>query len=381
LLVAELSYPTHRATATSLYNCLWYLGSIIAAWSTLGTFYITNNWSWRIPSLIQGVPGIFQVCLIWFVPESPRWLISKGRDAEAARVLGKYHAQGDINDPIIAFECAEIKEALRLEEEARRDTNWFTLLNTKGNRKRMMIIIAISFFSQWSGNGLVSYYLTTILKEVGITSNPMQLLINGILQIWNLIAAVSAAVICERAGRRTLFLTSNAGMLLAWAIWTALVATYVLNNDIAAGKAVVFMIFVFYTFYDLAYTPLLVSYTVEILPYKLRAKGVALMNFCVSASLVFNQYINPIAQDHIGWKYYLVYIGFLVFELVFVYFFIVETKGRSLEEVATLLDGADERVRAAGEEKIEHILDSDAASEAKTPISEKGEYSHAELRV
>ena len=56
-----------------------FLGSIIAAWTTFGTFHIPNSWSWRIPSALQGLPSVLQVFMIWFVPESPRWLMSKGR--------------------------------------------------------------------------------------------------------------------------------------------------------------------------------------------------------------------------------------------------------------------------------------------------------------
>ena len=56
--LTELAFPTHRAPLTSMYNSFWYLGSIIAAWTTFGTFVIPNTWSWRIPSLIQGVPAV-----------------------------------------------------------------------------------------------------------------------------------------------------------------------------------------------------------------------------------------------------------------------------------------------------------------------------------
>ena len=57
--------------------------------------------------------------------------------------------------------------------------------------------------------------------------------------------------------------------------------------------------------YDsIAFTPLIVSYTVEILPYPLRAKGFTIFNFTISLALIFNQYVNPIALDAIGWKYY-----------------------------------------------------------------------------
>ena len=60
---------------------------------------------------------------------------------------------------------------------------------------------------------------------------------------------------------------------------------------------------------------------------------------CVTASLVFNQYVNPIALEAIEWKYYIVYVVWLVFELAFMWKFAIETKGRSLEETATIFDG------------------------------------------
>lgn len=56
--------------------------------------------------------------------------------------------------------------------------------------------------------------------------------------------------------------------------------------------------------FSLAFTPLIVSYTVEILPYHIRAKGFNIFNFTISLALIFNQYVNPIALQHLGWKYY-----------------------------------------------------------------------------
>lgn len=86
--------------------------------------------------------------------------------------------------------------------------------------------------------------------------------------------------------------------------------------------------------YGMAYSPLITSYTLEILPFNLRAKGYTVFGFSVCASLVFNQYINPIALAAIAWKYYIVYCVWIAFELVFVYFFLIETKNRTLEETA-----------------------------------------------
>ena len=86
---------------------------------------------------------------------------------------------------------------------------------------------------------------------------------------------------------------------------------------------------------------LLASYTTEILPYGIRAKGFTWLNFCVTAALFFNQYVNAIALEALAWKYYLVYCVFLAFEVVIIYFFIVETRYTPLEEIAKFFDGDD----------------------------------------
>lgn len=101
MLVSEISYPSYRAQLTSVYNSLWYSGAIIAAWATFGTFKIPNSWSWRVPSALQGLPSVAQALLIWFAPESPRYHISKGREAEALRTLAYYHADG--NSYVLVF--------------------------------------------------------------------------------------------------------------------------------------------------------------------------------------------------------------------------------------------------------------------------------------
>lgn len=71
------------------------MGIISAAWTTYGTFKINNTWAWRLPSLLQAIPAVLQVALVLFAPESPRWLIKKGREAEALKTLAYYHADGD----------------------------------------------------------------------------------------------------------------------------------------------------------------------------------------------------------------------------------------------------------------------------------------------
>ncbi len=331
-----------------------------------GTFRIENTWSWRIPSLLQGLPSVLQLFLIFFIPESPRWLISKGKVEPARDILTKVHCGGDVHDPLVDYEVEEIREMIRIEEEAAQSSSWKELFTTPGNLRRMRIVLAIAFFSQWSGNGLVSYYLTIVLKGIGITSSGHQTLINGILQVYNWFWAVVGALTVDRVGRRFLFLTSTIGMMFSFVAWTICSALYrqsatqfdpvclaehdgdsrecvALNADKNAGNGVIAFIFIFYAFYDIAMSPLLVSYTVEVLPFRVRAKGLMAMQMCVNASLVFNQYVNPIAMDALDWKYYIVFCVFLAFMVVYCYLFVIETRGPdgplSLEEIAALFDG------------------------------------------
>ena len=179
MLVTELSYPKYRAQLTALYNSLWYLGNICASWSAYGTEHIRSDWAWRIPSILQGVPSLVQFFLVIFAPESPRWLVYKGTDQQALHTLAYYHADGNETDPLVLFEYNEIKAAVALDREVAANVSWSSLYSTPGNRKRMTIIIAIAFFSQWSGNGLVSYYLNQVFDTLGITDATTQLLITG----------------------------------------------------------------------------------------------------------------------------------------------------------------------------------------------------------
>jgi sugar porter (SP) family MFS transporter len=373
MLVTELSYPKYRAPLTSVYNSLWYSGAIVAAWATFGTFKINNTWAWRVPSLLQAIPSVFQVIFVLFAPESPRFLISKGKEAEALRTLAYYHADGNEEDPLVQYEFQEIKAAIEFDRTVAANIGWRSFLSSTGNLKRVRIIVAIAFFSQWSGNGLVSYYLNKVLTSVGVTSPTIQLLINGILQIWNLAWALTASSMVERFGRRLMFLTSVCGMCLFFTLQTICTARYRLDGNTSAAHAVIAFIFLYYASYDIAFTPLIVTYTLEILPYNIRAKGFNIFNFTISLALIFNQYVNPIALANIDWKYYIVYCVWLVVEGVFLYFYVVETKNRTLEETAALFDGeeATEQIvhTAAEQAGVTHDLGDEKVVDEKASSS------------
>ncbi|KAJ7457518.1 hexose transporter [Mycena galericulata] len=368
MLVTELSYPKYRAPLTSVYNSLWNSGSIVAAWATFGAFKIQSTWAWRLPSVLQALPSLIQVLLVLFMPESPRYLVKKGREAEALKVLAYYHADGDENDPLVRYEFEEIKVAMEFDRTVAANVGWKSLISTPGNLRRMRIIVAIAFFSQWSGNGLASYYLNKVLSDIGITDPTTQLLLNGILSIWSLVCGLITSSTVERFGRRPLFLSSAGLMTLFFTMQTVCFARFTISGDEGAAHSVIAFLFLYSAAYNLAFSPLIVTYCLEILPYNIRAKGFNVFNITISIALIFNQYVNPIALAALNWKYYVVYCVWLVCECVFLYFYLVETKNRTLEETAAIFDG---------EAATEKIADSAAthagvAGVARDASNEKG---------
>lgn len=143
----------------------------------------------------------------------------------------------------------------------------------------------------------------------------------------------------DRLGRRTLFLTSTAGMCVSYVIWTGLTSNFISTGNEAVGSAVVAFIFIFFFFYAIAWAPLLQAYIVEIYPYTLRGRGVSAMYVSTFLGLVVGNQVNPIAMKSIGWKYYIFFCCLLAVLFVIIWFLFPETKGHSLEEIREVFEG------------------------------------------
>ncbi|KAM5341875.1 hypothetical protein ACJ41O_014906 [Fusarium nematophilum] len=337
MLIGELAHPKDRQVITSMYQTSWYCGAFMAAWITFGTFDIPNDWAWRIPSLLQAAPALVQMVGVYFLPESPRWQIAKGHSDEARKTLIKYHADGDEHDVFVALEFQQMRSVI--EAEMANETRWKVLFSTPGNRKRLAIIVCLGLFSQWSGVGLVSYYLARVLETVGIEDARTKNIINGCLMLFNWITSVASAFLTAHLKRRTQFLISGFGMLAIFATQTLCAGLFNESHDKAAGQAVIAMLFLFYLFYNLAFNALLYSYPVEVLPYPIRAKGFSILMFFGKGAAFINILVNPIGLQALAWKYYFVYVGWLCVECFAIWKLFVETKGPSLEAVAALFDG------------------------------------------
>ncbi|KAI1478900.1 general substrate transporter [Daldinia eschscholtzii] len=272
VLIAELAYPTQRGKVTALYN----------------TFF-------RIPSLLQGVIPAFQLFGLYFVPESP-------------------------NSPLVKFEMDEIERAITEEARVLSATSWTDLIRTPANRKRTFIALIVGWFSQWNGVSVVSYYLVLVLNTIGIANVKHQTLINGLLQIFNWLAATfCGALMVDRLGRRTLFLLSGVGMLCSYIVWTGLTSAFVTSHSEVMGRAV--------------------AYTVEIYPYTLRGRGLSFTLITSSVGLIVGNQVNPIAMKEIGGKHYIVFFCLLTFLLILVWFFFPETKGHTLKKTRDVFEG------------------------------------------
>ena len=337
-LISEVSYPTHREVSTFIYNVLWYLGAILAAWVTYGTRKIDGNASWKIPSYLQGALPVFQIAFCWMIPESPRFHVAKGNIEKAREVLTKHHI-GNSRDPrdiaLVDFEMREIESALE-QEKLTSNSSYLDFVTKKNFRKRAFLVVIVGMMTQLSGNGLVSYYLVKVLISIGITEEKKQLQINGCLMIYNFVICLAFASVVRYFKRRTMFITCVSGMMFSYVIWTILSAINQKRNfeDKSLANGVLSMIFFYYFFYGVGLNGLPYLYLTEILPYSHRAKGMNIMGFVLLIVLIYNNYVNPIAMDAIQWKYYIVYCCILAVEILLVIFTFPETSGYTLEEVA-----------------------------------------------
>jgi sugar porter (SP) family MFS transporter len=357
MLLTEICHPQHRGPVTAIYNCLWNLGALLVSCIGWGTIAVQNDWSWRSITFIQIVPSLIQLIGIWWVPESPRFLLSKDRAEEALAVLAKHHGGGDVNNLTVQFEYREIRETLNLQKTADRSSRYIDFFRTRGNRWRLAILVSIGIISQYSGNALFSNYMNIIYEGAGIKDQNQKLGISTGNTILNLSVTIAAALCVDKFGRRPLFLISTGGMVLSFVCWTICGAVYensiiqdgvdkdgkpnMVAQNTGSGYAQLVFIWIFGIFYGIGFSGLLVAYALEILPFSLRAKGMMIMNITVQAILAIGNQTNKLAWDNLPqhWHFMLFYTIWDTCELIFVYFFYVETRGPTLEEIARIFDG------------------------------------------
>ncbi|KAI1504813.1 lactose permease [Biscogniauxia marginata] len=336
----EIAPPHWRGRATGFYNCGWFGGSIPAAAVVFGCNQINNNYSWRIPIILQAFACVVVMGSVWFIPESPRYLMANGREEEAIQFLAKYHGNGDRNSRLVILEIDEMRENIQLDGIDKRAWDYRPFLLTHNGRWRMAQVLMISIFGQFSGNGL-GYFNTTIFENIGVDTVSQQLAYNLLNSVLSAIGALTAVSLTDRMPRRKVLIFGTLACSILLALNSGLSAALDSQGDNIEGsyaKGALAAYFLFNIVFSFTYTPLQGVIPTEALETTMRAKGLAASGVIVSAVSFINQFAGPIALGNIGYKYIYVFVGWDIIETVAWYFFGVESQGRTLEQLQWVYD-------------------------------------------
>lgn len=295
---------------------------------TINSMSHTDN-PGRFPLAFQCVPGLILMVGIWFLNESPRWLMEKDRHDEALETLRKLRSGSSDSEQLVALEFQEIKEAIEA-ERATHNVTWSSILTTPSWRRRLALGCGVQAFGPLSGINVINYYGPKIYESLGIP-NQTSLMIIGISGALSIVYATICLWALDKVGRVKPLIMSAMGCGLALVVNAALSQHWDASNANLL-RAMVAMNFVF----SLFYTPLGVIswvYPAEIFPVDIRNQGNSITTFTNwTFNLVFAQF-SPQALDDIGFKYFYVFFVFNFIAMLCYIFFYPETKGKTLEEM------------------------------------------------
>ena len=310
--LAEIALPSYRGKMISLFQVAITLGIFVSYLTNLCLFQLQ---SWRIALGISAFFAVIALILVFLIPESPSWLISKG-DVEGGRdLLFRFYPR------------KEAEEIIHKAVESKQNRKHISLrkLFQGGLKKALIIGILLSVFQQITGINAVIYYAPEIFHHAGITSLCSKLIATALLGLLNVGTALFTMTRIDGWGRRKLLLMGIPGMIVS-----LLILATCFNSGICAVSGLVLYII----FFGISLGPVVWVLTAEIFPLEIRGKAVSIALFT-----------NWFASLFVVWPFlFLVEIlgiggAFLIFAvtsllaLIFVYFFVPETKGKTLEEI------------------------------------------------
>ncbi|KAF2237453.1 putative MFS monosaccharide transporter [Viridothelium virens] len=383
LYISEISPPETRGALLVLEEFAIVTGIVIAFWITYGTQYISSEWSWRLPFLLQLVPGIVLAAGVFMLPFSPRWLVSKNRDEEALSTLSKLRRVSK-DDLRVQQEWIDIRAEVAFQSEANQEKHpklysngtpsrlrleiaqWLDCFKT-GCRRRTHVGVVLMFFQQFVGINALIYYSPTLFQTMGL-DHSMQLIMSGVLNVAQLVGVSTSIWTMDALGRRPLLLGGSIIMTISHIIIAILVGKF--SNNWPAhrseGWTSVAFLFVYMLGFGASWGPVPWAMPSEIFPSSLRAKGVALSTCSNWLNNFIIGLITPPLVENTGYGAYVFFAVFCLLSLVWTYFFVPETNGRTLEQMDHVFkdvsSSADEERRQRAEERIAGGLDLHIAS-------------------
>ncbi|KAE8137733.1 general substrate transporter [Aspergillus pseudotamarii] len=330
MYASEISEAKYRGALSGLLQWMLSWGFLVAQWLGYGCSFSTTVFSWRFPLAFQTVPGLVLLVGIFFLHESPRWLMEKDRHEEARQVLNRLRS--GLPETVIDLEYREIRDVI-LADRTLGDITWKSIIMKPTWRKRLLLGCGVQAFGPLSGINVINYYGPRIYEILGITTRESLLIIgiNGALAI---VYCTIGLGLLDRVGRIKPLMASAAGTATALLI-NAVQGQYFNPENANQMRSMVAMNFLFSFFY----TPLgIISwvYPAEIFPVEVRALGNAITTFTNwTVNLIFAQF-TPQALTAIEFRYFYVFFVFNLVALACYIFFFPETKGRTLEQMDEL---------------------------------------------
>lgn len=154
--VVEITHPSHRGVVGGLYNVMWPVGALVASGAARGGLNHPGNTSWMIPVALQLMfPGLVTLCA-FLLPESPRWLYTRGQREKALAFLIKHHGKANPDSEWVKLQVMEYERNLEMDGTDKRWWDYRALFRDRGSNYRLFCNCIVSLFGQWAGNG--EYY-------------------------------------------------------------------------------------------------------------------------------------------------------------------------------------------------------------------------------
>ncbi|KAJ5777262.1 hypothetical protein N7520_000508 [Penicillium odoratum] len=350
MYAGEMAEAANRGMMSGLLQWMLSWGYLIAQWLGYGCSFVDTAFQWRFPLAFQCIPGLTLACGVWFLNESPRWLMEKDRHDEALATLQRLHGDGTPEkEQYIELEFQEIREAINAERASTKIT-WTSILTKASWRRRLILGCAVQAFGPLSGINVINYYGTRIYASLGFDTQT-SLMIIGISGALSIVYCTGGLWALERVGRIKPLIIGSAGMGLALVCNAAMSQHYddSNTNQLRAMVAMNFVFSFFYTFIGIISW----VYPAEIFPVDIRNQGNSVTTFTNwTINLVFAQF-SPTALSNIGFRYFYVFFVFNLIAMVCYMLFFPETKGKTLEQMDILF--GDSNVPLSADEKIAEV--------------------------